>query len=122
MGAKSEVKLGKVICDKAQPAEKQYEIWDSELAGFGLRVMPTGIKSYIVRYRIDGGGRTATRRSVTIARYGTMTFEQDALDHDAGVHGEIGRSEEHASELQSLMRISYAVFCLKQKRYTQNNR
>src|SRR3546814_1616414 len=28
------------------------------------------------------------------------------------------RSEEHTSELQSLMRISYAVFCLKQKTYT----
>src|SRR3546814_10038522 len=27
----------------------------------------------------------------------------------------LGRSEEHTSELQSLMRISYAVFCLKQK-------
>src|SRR3546814_10298279 len=30
----------------------------------------------------------------------------------------IGRSEEHTSELQSLMRISYAVFCLKKKRKT----
>src|SRR3546814_8019329 len=29
-----------------------------------------------------------------------------------------GRSEEHTSELQSLMRISYAVFCLKKKNYT----
>src|SRR3546814_4812798 len=29
------------------------------------------------------------------------------------------RSEEHTSELQSLMRISYAVFCLKKKRYNQ---
>src|SRR3546814_8965502 len=29
-----------------------------------------------------------------------------------------GRSEEHTSELQSLMRISYAVFCLKKKIYT----
>src|SRR3546814_6865620 len=28
---------------------------------------------------------------------------------------ELGRSEEHTSELQSLMRISYAVFCLKKK-------
>src|SRR3546814_1771487 len=28
-----------------------------------------------------------------------------------------GRSEEHTSELQSLMRISYAVFCLKKKKY-----
>src|SRR3546814_3205686 len=31
------------------------------------------------------------------------------------------RSEEHTSELQSLMRISYAVFCLKKKKKTQNN-
>src|SRR3546814_1312259 len=30
--------------------------------------------------------------------------------------GAAGRSEEHTSELQSLMRISYAVFCLKQKK------
>src|SRR3546814_4083179 len=32
----------------------------------------------------------------------------------------IGRSEEHTSELQSLMRISYAVFCLKKKITTTN--
>src|SRR3546814_7799030 len=31
------------------------------------------------------------------------------------------RSEEHTSELQSLMRISYAVFCLKKKKTTTNN-
>src|SRR3546814_1640125 len=36
-------------------------------------------------------------------------------------HGEVLRSEEHTSELQSLMRISYAVFCLKTKN-KQNNR
>src|SRR3546814_7298825 len=32
-----------------------------------------------------------------------------------------GRSEEHTSELQSLMRISYAVFCLKKKKHRKNN-
>src|SRR3546814_3152215 len=32
------------------------------------------------------------------------------------------RSEEHTSELQSLMRISYAVFCLKKKTITKNQR
>src|SRR3546814_3421174 len=36
-----------------------------------------------------------------------------AADDDMGV-----RSEEHTSELQSLMRISYAVFCLKKKKIT----
>src|SRR3546814_10017181 len=32
------------------------------------------------------------------------------------------RSEEHTSELQSLMRISYAVFCLKKKKYNMKNK
>src|SRR3546814_1666049 len=46
---------------------------------------------------------------------------------DRGLRG-MGRSEEHTSELQSLMRISYAVFCLKKKkhintlRHTNNKR
>src|SRR3546814_11902806 len=34
----------------------------------------------------------------------------------------VTRSEEHTSELQSLMRISYAVFCLKKKNSTTNKR
>src|SRR3546814_6987878 len=48
------------------------------------------------------GGKPALRQS--IARFGF-----------APLSGAIERSEEHASELQSLMRISYAVFCLKKK-------
>src|SRR3546814_5589002 len=40
----------------------------------------------------------------------------------AKVRAKVGRSEEHTSELQSLMRISYAVFCLKNKtQYPLNN-
>src|SRR3546814_10210453 len=34
----------------------------------------------------------------------------------------LGRSEEHTSELQSLMRISYAVFCLKKKKIKKYNK
>src|SRR3546814_8676122 len=41
------------------------------------------------------------------------------VGHDAVVPAI--RSEEHTSELQSLMRISYAVFCLKKKKYNKKN-
>src|SRR3546814_3000907 len=42
--------------------------------------------------------------------------EGAAAAHDpAQPHAAVARSEEHTSELQSLMRISYAVFCLKKK-------
>src|SRR3546814_10137063 len=43
--------------------------------------------------------------------------EADRLDG-----GATGRSEEHTSELQSLMRISYAVFCLKKKNTHKENK
>src|SRR3546814_4705451 len=39
--------------------------------------------------------------------------------HDSCIGGSDTRSEEHTSELQSLMRISYAVFCLKKKKTTK---
>src|SRR3546814_5323366 len=42
------------------------------------------------------------------------------LREDSGSSEAIGRSEEHTSELQSLMRISYAVFCLKKKKPETN--
>src|SRR3546814_3425976 len=38
----------------------------------------------------------------------------------ARMHNPFARSEEHTSELQSLMRISYAVFCLKKKKQKHN--
>src|SRR3546814_3313123 len=41
----------------------------------------------------------------------------ELLDHYLG----LPRSEEHTSELQSLMRISYAVFCLKKKKINDNH-
>src|SRR3546814_4056605 len=48
-----------------------------------------------------------------------------ALEHERKqlrVARRLGRSEEHTSELQSLMRTSYAVFCLKKKnKYTNTN-
>src|SRR3546814_2708339 len=44
-----------------------------------------------------------------------------AVEEGVGV-GQAGvRSEEHTSELQSLMRISYAVFCLKKKKNTNHS-
>src|SRR3546814_7103733 len=45
------------------------------------------------------------------------------VSRDAGSKlGEVGRSEEHTSELQSLMRTSYAVFCLKKKKRNNTNK
>src|SRR3546814_6621736 len=45
------------------------------------------------------------------------------LGQDRDIGAQVGdRSEEHTSELQSLMRISYAVFCLKKKKKTKHTK
>src|SRR3546814_5585744 len=67
-------------------------------------------------------GRSAARRDRAVA---VLRHRQSRRRRDEGDRGRdvdrTGRSEEHTSELQSLMRISYAVFCLKKKKkYTQN--
>src|SRR3546814_9708901 len=49
-------------------------------------------------------------------KHGTPKTPEELDDHRL-----IVRSEEHTSELQSLMRISYAVFCLKQKNIQSNH-
>lgn len=76
MGEKSKIKLTREVCENATPRDAQYEIWDSELAGFGLRIMPSGLRSFIVRYRAGGGGRTAIRRTYTLGRHGILTIDQ----------------------------------------------
>src|SRR3546814_6256346 len=45
--------------------------------------------------------------------------EMSSTEREVLESGDVWRSEEHTSELQSLMRISYAVFCLKKKKKTQ---
>src|SRR3546814_2885461 len=45
----------------------------------------------------------------------SLTLEHDAEIRRYEARRKLARSEEHTSELQSLMRISYAVFCLKKK-------
>src|SRR3546814_1214897 len=56
-------------------------------------------------------------RGLTKYFEGFAAADHVTLEVPAGsIYGVLGRSEEHTSELQSLMRISYAVLCLKQKK------
>src|SRR3546814_5209752 len=97
------------------------------------------------RYRVRGAGTGAGgQEALAEARQAHVALGDDApvgLEHghrvgavpgavlaaDAVVrmvrhHAVVERSEEHTSELQSLMRISYAVFCLKKKTHKITNR
>src|SRR3546814_4791065 len=56
------------------------------------------------------------RRHGLLRRHLAVEIAGDQMHHGFGVGLGLERSEEHTSELQSLMRISYAVFCLKTKK------
>jgi len=70
------MRIQKRTVDTAEPKPTRYMLWDDELKGFGLRIEPSGVKSYVVRYRPGGGGRTAPLRQLVLARHGEMTPEQ----------------------------------------------
>ncbi|RKD36022.1 Arm DNA-binding domain-containing protein, partial [Rhizobium sp. WW_1] len=76
MAKRSAVLLTKRVVDSACPDHDRYHIWDSELSGFGLRVSPTGVKTFIIKYRTDGGGRSAAQRVLTRGHFGPITVEQ----------------------------------------------
>src|SRR3546814_10857740 len=69
------------------------------------RYVMQGIEEWVPKWRANGW-RTADRKPVK---------NQDLWQRLSDATSTHQRSEEHTSELQSLMRISYAVFCLKKK-------
>ncbi|WP_237452257.1 site-specific integrase [Qipengyuania algicida] len=97
------VRLTKTIVDSSAPGAKRYTVWDSDLAGFAVRIEPSGTKSFVVRYRADGGGRTAPQRFVTIGRFGNLTVEE-ARKKAKKVLGQIAVGEDPAAERNSKRR------------------
>lgn len=67
-------KLTKTFIEKLPAKPSSYFVWDSQVVGFGIRVMPTGSRTFQIQY--SKGGRT--RRS-SLGRFGVMTVDQARL-------------------------------------------
>jgi hypothetical protein len=67
-------KLTKRLIDdlKPIPGKPDTYAWDNELKGFGVRLMPTGLASYVLKYR-NAEGR---QRKLALARVGTLTPDE----------------------------------------------
>ena len=64
--------LTKRTVDAAKPGDKQTYLWDGALKGFGLLILPSGVKSFVLQYRTEAG----RSRRLTLGRYGTLTPDQ----------------------------------------------
>ncbi len=73
--AEKNLRLTKTTCDAVRTTGARFTIWDPELKGFGLRVSATGVKTFVIRYRV-GGGRTGVERMHTIGRFGPLTADK----------------------------------------------
>jgi integrase len=67
--------ITKRLIDGLKPRESEYFIWDSSLAGYGVRIQTTGAMSFVVKYRA-GSGRAAPTRRLTLAKVGTITPDE----------------------------------------------
>ena len=70
------VKLTKRAVEAETPKSDRYELWDNALPGFGIRIAPTGTKTFILRYRPKNAGRSAPKRFMTLGRFGPVTVDQ----------------------------------------------
>lgn len=69
-------KLTKRAVDAALPGAVRYVVFDTEIHGFGLRVSPTGEKSWIYMYRSGEGGRRAAKKRITLGSIRRFTAEE----------------------------------------------
>jgi hypothetical protein len=65
-------KITKRVVDATNSTDRDVLVWDAELPGFGLRVKPSGTKSYVLQYRNQEG----RSRRLTIGRHGPVTTER----------------------------------------------
>lgn len=103
MAKGASVHLTKQVADRAASGVKRYDLWDSKLPGFGLRIEASGTKTFIVRYRAGGGGRTAPRRFLTIGRFGPLTVEE-ARKGARAVLGAAAKGEDPAGKRKAQRR------------------
>lgn len=103
MDRSSSVRLTKLVVEKAEIRDARYDLWDLDLAGFGLRVEKSGTKTFVIRYRTDGGGRSAPRRFLTVGRFGTLTVEQ-ARKKAKALLGAAASGDDPAGEVQEKRR------------------
>src|SRR3546814_2688335 len=87
--------------------------------GTGLEQQTLGFQKFTLRRRLKRIEQALEKQILTPRdRADGITIEfnlEGLLRADSSARADFYRSEEHTSELQSLMRISYAVFCLKKK-------
>lgn len=69
-------KLTKTVVEGTSPGTKPIFIWDSQLPGFGVKILPSGTRRYLVKYRTKGGGRSAQQRWYMIGTHGAITVDQ----------------------------------------------
>lgn len=69
-------RLSKREVDNAKPGPRRYTLFDGDLKGFGLRVFPSGAKSWVIEYRPGGGGRRTAKRRFTLGSVGTLTPDE----------------------------------------------
>jgi len=57
-------KITKRLVDATKPTKERVYVWDSEIKGFGLQVLPSGVKSYVYQYRSPQHGHNTRRATI----------------------------------------------------------
>src|SRR3546814_5338619 len=98
--------------------------WSSNVCSSDLIIRDIGKPRRSATFEVERAAQFTRSTAAQIHSFGGESLPLDVSRAGVGhigitrriPYGVVGRSEEHTSELQSLMRISYAVLCLKKKK------
>ncbi|MCC3306191.1 tyrosine-type recombinase/integrase [Sneathiella sp. HT1-7] len=95
----AKIRLTKNLVDRLQAEDAECIFWDETLPGFGIRVKPSGVKSYVVQYRNRQTGRS---RRKTLGKHGPHMSLHQARELAQGYLSDVVRGRDPVAEFNAI--------------------
>lgn len=98
----AKIRLTKRSVEKLEPCPRRFIVWDTDLVGFGVRVQPSGARTYLLQYRVPGMGRAQPARTLTLGRHSLQLTADQARELAATALAQIRAGADPARERAGL--------------------
>jgi integrase len=96
------------LIEMLRPKNREHFVWDATVVGFGVRVQPTGHKSYVISFR-DGYGRASKTRRLTLCAVSAISLSEARRRAKAKLAEAAIGMDPSAAKREQRQRLSFAV-------------
>lgn len=113
-----EAKITKRLVDSVQATDKELLVFDTALKGFCLKIMPSGTKTYLVRYRM--GGRATSIKKITIGKHGSPWTPDQARSEAEQLLAKVKQGVDPVAEKKARLAQGFTVAALADRYLSQH--